>query len=338
MATPDPAAHHLPVFTCLRCGGSTPLPRCRNCQCDFETVDGIYQLTDDPDTNLDADRGATYIGYERVGTYFHGRDWAESPCNPGSLALGAQVSELIAGGTLLDVGCGGGNHAVPAALHGCTVIAGDISNVMLRLLLQKAATNGADPARILACRFNALCLPLPEASVEGATLNNLLHLISEPERVIAEMHRVLQPGGKLIVQVPTYEDARNADRNAEYVRREMEFHRRYWELLKAQGITPAHRNWRFDQSAQFAAFEAVFGPGVRVEVEFSERQVRTMADYFLYRMGGKGFSAQQGVPEDAHAAAFARVVEGFRQQYGPDFGDLTCEIVTDGLALQVFEK
>lgn len=338
MATRDPAAHHLPVFTCLRCGGATPLPRCRNCLCDFETADGIYQLTRDSDTNLDANRGATYIGYERVGTYFHGRDWVESPCTPSSMALGARLSELIAGGILLDVGCGGGNYAVPAALHGCTVIAGDISNGMLRLLLQKAATNGADPARILACRFNALCLPLPRASVDGATLNNLLHLISEPERVIAEVHRVLRPGGKLIVQVPTYEDGRNADRNAEYARREMEFHRQYWDLLKAQGITLAPRNWRFNQSAQLAAFAAVFGPGVRVDIDFSERQVRTMADYFLYRMGGKGFSAQQGVPEDIHDAAFAHVIAGFREKYGPDFGEFTCEIVTDGLALQVFEK
>lgn len=297
MATHDPAAHHLPVFTCLRCGGSTPLPRCRNCQCDFETVDGIYQLTDDPDTNLDADRGATYIGYERVGAYYQGRHWAQSTCDARIMAVGAQVSALIAGGTLLDVGCGGGNHAVPAALHGCTVIAGDISNVMLRLLLEKAATNGADPARILACRFNALSLPLPEASVDGATLNSVLHLISEPERVIAEVHRVLRPGGKLIVQVdlPALQEERNADQNAEYARREVEFHRQYWDLLKAQGITPAPRNWRFNRSAQFAAFEAAFGPSVRVDIDFSDRQVLRMADYFLYRMGGKGRFGSAGV-------------------------------------------
>ena len=331
------------MFVCLRCGGLTPLPRCRNCHHEFETVDGIYQLTRDPESNLDSGHGATYVGYERIGAYYHGKDWAESACNASSMALGATVSDLIAGGTLLDVGCGGGNHAVPAALHGCTVIAGDISNVMLRLLLQKAATNGVEPARIVACRFNALSLPLPDGSVDAATLNSVLHLISEPQRVIAEVHRVLRPGGKLIIQVylPGVADERKEvrDRNAEYARREVEFHKRYWELLTERGIRPAPRDNRFNRdSTQIAAFEALFGPGVRVDVDFSYREVTSMADYFLYRMGGKGFSAQQSVSEDIHDWVFARVVEEFRDKYGPDFDDFTYETITDGLALQVFAK
>jgi SAM-dependent methyltransferase len=304
-------------------------------------VDGIYQLTLDADSNLDRRRGATYIGYERVGAYFHGRDWAESACDAGTMALGAKMSELTAAGTLLDVGCGGGRYAVPAALHGCTVIGGDISNGMLRLLLRKAATNRVAPGRIVACRLNALSLPLPEASVDGATLNNVLHLVSEPERVISEVYRVLRPGGKLLTQVdvPTGDDRRNAGRNAEYDCREVEFHNRYWELLTERGIPLAPRNRSFNRhSTRLAAFEAVFGPGVRVDVPFSDRQVQSMTDAFLYRMGGKGFSAQQTVPDDIHEATFARVVEEFRIKYGRDFGDLTCEIVTLGLALHVFEK
>lgn len=140
------------------------------------------------------------------------------------------------------------------------------------------------------------------------------------------------------MDLPTIDDGRNADRNAEYARREVEFDERYWGLLTEKRISPAPRNRRFNQSAQIAVFEAVFGPGVRVDVDFSDRQVGSMTDYFLYRMGGKGFSAQQSVPEDIHAEAFSRVVQEFRDKYGPDFGDLTCEIVTDGLALQVFEK
>jgi|GEM_PF-5470762 len=103
--TKDPAERHLPVFACLRCGGFTPLPTCRNCHYEFETVDGIYQLTRDPDSNLDSQQGATYIGYERIGAYFHGRDWAESACSASSMALGAKMSELIAAGTLLAAGC-----------------------------------------------------------------------------------------------------------------------------------------------------------------------------------------------------------------------------------------
>jgi hypothetical protein len=65
--TRDPDPRHLPVFACPRCASFTALPICRTCDYEFGTIDGIYQLTRDPDSNLDSGHGATYIGYERIG-------------------------------------------------------------------------------------------------------------------------------------------------------------------------------------------------------------------------------------------------------------------------------
>ena len=81
------AMARLPVFVCSRCGGATALPKCLLCGCEFETEDGSYQLTRDPASNLDSDKGITYIGYDRIGTYFHGKDWASEPCS----ASGASI-------------------------------------------------------------------------------------------------------------------------------------------------------------------------------------------------------------------------------------------------------
>ena len=229
------------MFRCLGCGQFTALPQCVHCGYTFEVIDGVYQLTHDPSTNQDDSLGIKYIGYDRVGTYYHGPSWVDAECDARSLVVGEKIAELIGRGTLLDLGCGDGAHAVPAALHGCRVIAGDISNRMLGLLLKKAERNNVPPARITPCRLNALSIPVAEASVDGVVLNSVLHLISEPERVIDEVYRVLKPGGALMMEVnssgvPDERQREIEERNREYTERENEFHRRYWEILEDMGV------------------------------------------------------------------------------------------------------
>ena len=162
------------MFVCLRCGQSTGLPTCERCGYGFEMVDGVYQLTSDPSANLSGN-GVRYIGYDAIGEYYHGRGWTEAPCDPVEMAGGRMIADLTARGVLLDLGSGGGTHTVPAALCGCTLVAGDISQVMLKLLLRKAAANSVHSNRLLPCRMNALSVPMTDASVDGALLNNVLH-------------------------------------------------------------------------------------------------------------------------------------------------------------------
>jgi SAM-dependent methyltransferase len=45
-------------------------------------------------------------------------------------------------------------------------------------------------------------LPFPENSFDGVVCETLLEHVLEPEQVIAEMHRVLKPGGKCYVMMP----------------------------------------------------------------------------------------------------------------------------------------
>ena len=49
---------------------------------------------------------------------------------------------------------------------------------------------------------NVLALDLPDASVDGVVVSRLFFILSERERALAEMHRVLRPGGRYFVAEP----------------------------------------------------------------------------------------------------------------------------------------
>ncbi len=312
----------------------------------FGTIDGVYQLTEDPNLNLDEARGAKYIGYDAVGASYYDKDYADSACGRADLLLAEAMAERIGRGLLLDLGCDGGTHAVPVALRGCTVIAGDISQVMLTLLLRKAAANHVPPGRILPCRLNALAIPLADASVDGVLASTMLHLISDHARVLSEMRRVLKPGGSLMLTTnspgirngpaPAAGAAPAADDpNGAYLRLQGAFDGRYWEILNQWGVRASYASWGFDQFAECAA---AFGNMTHVHIPFEAPRTWTLEEAFLHRMRGRGYSRQQSVPDDLHRRAFAQVTAEFVDTYGPEFGSVRFAGGYDGLDLHVFTK
>lgn len=108
---------------------------------------------------------------------------------------------LPAGGVALDVGCGPGN--VTAALGRAVgpeglAVGVDISEPMLARAVGAAA--GPNVAFI---RADAQRLPLRDASVDAVTSIAMLQLIPHPTTAIAEMVRVLRPGCRIAIMVPT---------------------------------------------------------------------------------------------------------------------------------------
>jgi ubiquinone/menaquinone biosynthesis C-methylase UbiE len=118
------------------------------------------------------------------------------------LADTGDVSEALKGITpapgaqALDVATGGGHTALWLARAGWRVTAGDISEWMLenaRLLL------GDEGLELETRLFPAEEIPFPDASFELVTVRVASHHFSSPERFMAEVARVLKPGGHFLL-------------------------------------------------------------------------------------------------------------------------------------------
>ncbi|WP_290653021.1 MerC family mercury resistance protein, partial [Aquisalimonas sp.] len=102
------------------------------------------------------------------------------------------------GDTTLDIGAGAGVDALIAARivgPGGHVIGLDLTPAMTGKLQQTAGEVGTDNLSVL--QASAERLPLATGSVDSITSNGALNLVPGKRRAVAEMFRVLRPGGRL---------------------------------------------------------------------------------------------------------------------------------------------
>ncbi len=104
------------------------------------------------------------------------------------------------GSRLLELGCGPGFYArrLGAAFEQLRVTGVDRSERQLRCAQRLAG-------RLENCSFeegDARNLPAPAASFDAVVASRLFIILPERERALAEMHRVLKPGGRLFIAEP----------------------------------------------------------------------------------------------------------------------------------------
>jgi len=110
------------------------------------------------------------------------------------LALG----ELVIGQTVLDLGCGAGLDSILAARRvGPTgqVIAVDMTEDMLDKARRNAEAVGI--SNIEWHLADAENLPVTDGTVDVVITNGVLNLCQDKPKALAELHRVLCPGGRL---------------------------------------------------------------------------------------------------------------------------------------------
>jgi arsenite methyltransferase len=108
---------------------------------------------------------------------------------------------IPAGGIALDVGCGPGN--VTASLARAAGPRGLALGVDIsRPMLARAVRAEAGP-QVGFLRADAQRLPLRDETVDAVVSIAVLMLTPDPVAALAEMARVLRPGGRLAVMVPT---------------------------------------------------------------------------------------------------------------------------------------
>ena len=99
---------------------------------------------------------------------------------------------LARGHRLLDVGTGTGLVAAAAADHDARVIALDVSPAMLARARDRVAWLG-----VHLVAGNAEALPCRDGSFDAAACHFALVFLDRPDAALAELHRVLRPGGRV---------------------------------------------------------------------------------------------------------------------------------------------
>jgi phosphatidylethanolamine/phosphatidyl-N-methylethanolamine N-methyltransferase len=103
---------------------------------------------------------------------------------------------IAPGDRVLEVGVGTG-LSLPLYPRDCHVTGIDISEAMLEKAVERLDTIHRDD--VVLRRMDARALQFPAGYFDHVLAPYLVSVVPEPERVMAEMHRVCRPGGHVVV-------------------------------------------------------------------------------------------------------------------------------------------
>jgi SAM-dependent methyltransferase len=113
------------------------------------------------------------------------------------------------GDRVLDLGCGFGRHAFEAARRGADVVAVDRSpeelaqvNGLFAAMRTAGEIRGSSLTR--AVRADLLALPFPDDYFDVVMASEVLEHIPDDRQAMAEIARVVRPGGRVAVTVPRW--------------------------------------------------------------------------------------------------------------------------------------
>ena len=162
-------------------------------------VQAMYsRVAADPDGEFHFHRGPQYAA-ERLGY-----DAAQLAALPASVTASFAgignphlVRPLEAGATVLDMGCGAGTDLLVAAMRvgpGGRAIGVDMTESMVARA--RAGARHAGLANVEVHLGDATALPVDDGSVDVLISNGVFNLVPDKARALAEMFRVVRPGGR----------------------------------------------------------------------------------------------------------------------------------------------
>jgi len=133
--------------------------------------------------------------------------YATSAVHAGGPDLHAMLQAApLPAANVLDVGCGAGHTALAFAPHAQRVVALDVTEPMLAQVQRLAAERNI--TNVETWRADVENLPFADASFAVVTSRYSAHHYADPSRAMAEIGRVLEPGGTfLLVDVVSPADA-----------------------------------------------------------------------------------------------------------------------------------
>ena len=114
---------------------------------------------------------------------------------PGAVDL-LEAWRVAPGETLLDVGCGAGQLAIPAARMGLRATGVDIASNLVQKARERASADGLDATFH---EGDAEDLPFADGSFDIVASIFGAMFAPRPDRVAAELRRVCRPGGRILM-------------------------------------------------------------------------------------------------------------------------------------------
>jgi ubiquinone/menaquinone biosynthesis C-methylase UbiE len=213
--------------------------------------------------------------------------------------LDVLASEFADRGRVLEIGVGTGALALPLSERGIPMVGLDLSVPMMRKLIEKAGGRAPFPL----VQGDATRLPFRDDALGGAYCRWVLHLIPNWPDAVAELCRVVRPGGVVVTELGSFSGAWK------------EMWLRFIDLL-GDRIRPVGLDWigNFeDLDAAFAAAGAVrrdLPPIVTVDDQ-------TLRDYFQ-ELDERKYSWTWRVPPEELTPAVAEI-RAWAEKEHPDF-------------------
>jgi phosphatidylethanolamine/phosphatidyl-N-methylethanolamine N-methyltransferase len=109
----------------------------------------------------------------------------------------AVAAACACGDDILEIGVGTG-LTLPYFPAGKRVIGADLSIDMLKVAKAKVGAQGLDQVKLITA-MDACRLGFADESFDAVTAQFVITLVPDPEQALAEMDRVLRPGGEIII-------------------------------------------------------------------------------------------------------------------------------------------
>ena len=246
------------------------------------------------------------VAFDRAAEYY---DDTRGFSPEGEMAMVALLTgELRARGRVLEVGVGTGQVALPLHAAGIPVVGLDLARPMMDRLVAKAG--GRRPFPLV--QSDATRMPFADHAFGGAYLRWVLHLIPDWRVALAEMVRVVRPGGVLLTSIGGYGGPRS------------EIQARFAELTGVS-MEPPGLVWAGYEDLDAAM--ASLGGTKRELPPFTEPERDTL-EHFMEAIVQNRFSWTWKVDDPTLLKAVAEEVRGWAEdRYGP----------LDGMAAQTFE-